>query len=129
MTTLKKVLTEHKRLCKEAFDMVEKKGADYNRQQQLIGDTLFNLTVAHKLGIVDSTTKSILVRISDKLMRLISLTGNPHEEAEVKDERIADTVEDTINYLVYLYCKYQEAREDMQDPRTKDWKPDMDDVV
>ena len=59
MTTLKKVLTEHKRLCKEAFDMVEKKGADYNRQQQLIGDTLFNLTVAHKLGIVDSTTKSI----------------------------------------------------------------------
>lgn len=129
MTTLKKVLTEHKRLCKEAFDMVEKKGADYNRLQQLDGDTLFNLTVAHQLGIVDSTTKSILVRISDKLMRLISLTGNPCEEAQVKDERIADTVEDTINYLVYLYCKYQEAREDMLDPRIKNWKPEMDDVV
>ena len=77
------------------------------------------------MGIVDSTTKSILVRISDKLMRLISLTGNPYEEAEVKDEKIADTVEDTINYLVYLYCKYQEAREDMEDPRTKDWKPEL----
>ena len=125
MTTLKKVLSEHKRLCNEAFDLVEKKGADYNRAQQLKGDTLFNLTVAHQLGIVDSTTKSILVRISDKLMRLISLTGNPYEEAEVKDEKIADTVEDTINYLVYLYCKYQEAREDMEDPRTKDWKPEL----
>ena len=125
MTTLKKVLSEHKRLCKEAFDLVEKKGADYNRAQQLDGDTLFNLTVASHLGIVDSVTKSILVRISDKLMRLISLTGNPHEEVAVKDERIADTIEDTINYLVYLFCKYQEAREDMEDPRTKDWKPEL----
>ena len=112
MTTLKKVLSEHKRLCKEAFDLVEKKGADYNRAQQLDGDTLFNLTIASHLGIVDSVTKSILVRISDKLMRLISLTGNPHEEVAVKDERIADTIEDTINYLVYLFCKYQEAREE-----------------
>ena len=68
--------------------------------------------MAHQLGIVDSTTKSILVRISDKIMRLISLTSNPKEEAEIKDERISDTIEDTINYLVYLYCKYQEARKD-----------------
>jgi hypothetical protein len=105
--------------------LVEKKGADYNRAQQLDGDTLFNLTVASHLGIVDSVTKSILVRISDKLMRLISLTGNPHEEVAVKDERIADTIEDTINYLVYLFCKYQEAREDMEDPMTKDWKPEL----
>ena len=112
MTTLKKVLSEHKRLTQNAYDMVEKKGADYNRKQQLTGDTLFNLTVAHQLGIVDSTTKSILVRISDKIMRLISLTGNPKEIAERKDERISDTIEDTINYLVYLYCKYQEARKE-----------------
>ena len=40
--------------------------------------------MAHQLGIVDSTTKSILVRISDKIMRLISLTSNPKEEAERK---------------------------------------------
>jgi len=46
MTTLKKVLKEHNRLCKNAYNMVEKKGADYNRKQQKDGDTLYNLSVA-----------------------------------------------------------------------------------
>jgi len=110
MTTLKKVLFEHKRLCKNAYNMVEKKGADYNRKQQLSGDTLYNLSVAKQLDIVDTVTKSILVRLSDKMMRLISLTGDPKVHVEVKDEKVSDTIEDTINYLVYLYCKYQEER-------------------
>jgi hypothetical protein len=110
MTTLKKVLKEHNRLCKNAYNMVEKKGADYNRKQQKDGDTLYNLSVAKQLDIVDSVTKSILVRISDKMMRLVSLTGDPKVNPEVKDEKVSDTIEDTINYLVYLYCKYQEER-------------------
>ena len=110
MTTLKKVLSEHKRLCSNAYNMVEKKGADYNRKQQLDGDTLYNLSVAKQLDIVDTVTKSILVRLSDKMMRLISLTGDPKVNAEVKDEKVSDTIEDSINYLVYLYCKYQEER-------------------
>jgi len=88
----------------------KKKGADYNRKQQLSGDTLYNLSVAKQLDIVDTVTKSILVRLSDKMMRLISLTGDPKVHVEVKDEKVSDTIEDTINYLVYLYCKYQEER-------------------
>ena len=110
MTTLKKVLKEHNRLCKNAYNMVEKKGADYNRKQQKDGDTLYNLSVAKQLDIVDTVTKSILVRLSDKMMRLVSLTGDPKVNAEVKDEKVSDTIEDSINYLVYLYCKYQEER-------------------
>ena len=110
MTTLKKVLKEHKRLCNNAYNMVEKKGADYNRKQQKDGDTLYNLSVAKQLDIVDTVTKSILVRLSDKMMRLVSLTGDPKVHAEVKDEKVSDTIEDSINYLVYLYCKYQEER-------------------
>ena len=90
--------------------MVEKKGADYNRKQQKDGDTLYNLSVAKQLDIVDTVTKSILVRLSDKMMRLVSLTGDPKVHAEVKDEKVSDTIEDSINYLVYLYCKYQEER-------------------
>lgn len=110
MTTLDKVLTTHDKLCGNAKNIIETKGRDYNRKQQNNGDTLFNLTVAKQLGIVDSVTQSILVRISDKLMRLVSLTSNPREEPAVTTEKVQDTIEDSINYLVYLYCKYEEER-------------------
>jgi|TARA_R110000796_G_scaffold160349_1_gene277190 hypothetical protein len=110
MTTLDKVLTTHDKLCGNAKSIIETKGRDYNRKQQNNGDTLFNLTVAKQLGIVDSVTQSILVRISDKLMRLVSLTSNPKEEPAVTTEKVQDTIEDSINYLVYLYCKYEEER-------------------
>ena len=110
MTTLDKVLTTHDKLCGNAKSIIETKGRDYNRKQQNNGDTLFNLTVAKQLGIVDSVTQSILVRISDKLMRLVSLTSNPREEPAVTTEKVQDTIEDSINYLVYLYCKYEEER-------------------
>ena len=113
MTKLDHVLTTHDKLCSNAKNMVATKGSDYNRKQQNDGDTLFNMTVAQKLGIVDSVTQSILVRISDKLMRLVSLTSNPKENPAVETERVQDTIEDTINYLVYLYCKYEEERHDL----------------
>ena len=45
MTKLNDVKIEHSKLCKNAYSMIEKKGADYNRKQQNDGDTLFNLTV------------------------------------------------------------------------------------
>jgi VCBS repeat-containing protein len=109
-STLGHVLKTHDKLCRNAKSVIETKGRDYNRKQQNNGDTLFNLTVAKQLGIVDTVTQSILVRISDKVMRLISLTVNPKENPAVKDESVRDTIEDTINYLVYLYCKYEEER-------------------
>ena len=37
MTTLDHVLSEHERLTKKAFDVVETKGRDYNRKQQKQG--------------------------------------------------------------------------------------------
>ena len=112
MTTLKYVLAEHNRLTKKAFDVVETKGRDYNRKQQKQGDTLFNMTVSKRLGITDTVTQGILVRLSDKFMRLASLTVDPKANAAVKDESVEDTICDTINYLVYLKIKYQEERLD-----------------
>ncbi len=112
MTTLGKVIDTHTDICTSALDLVSRKGRDYNRKQQNNGDTLFNMTVAKQLGIVDTTTQSILVRISDKMMRLISLTSNPKENPEIKTESVKDTVVDMVNYIVYLYCKYEEERND-----------------
>lgn len=109
MPSLQLVQETHRQLCKEALDLVGKKGADYNRKQQLEGDTLFNLKVAALLGIVQSAEGSVLVRVTDKLMRLISLTSPKElQKPEVEDEKIRDTIVDMINYLVYIFVLYDE---------------------
>ncbi len=93
-----------------SMSIIDKKGADYNRDQQEQGDTLFNLKVCELLGVVDSTETGILVRLSDKFMRLISLT-KPGREAAVKDESVLDTISDVHNYIDYLGLTWQKRRE------------------
>ena len=97
-------------MFEESLALVEKKGADYNRDQQQTGDTLFNLRVAAILGIVPNPTSSVLVRLTDKLMRLISLTKDPQRSLAVKDESVLDTVRDVHNYVDYLALLYLEER-------------------
>ena len=109
MTTLDKVHTEHVRLCKKAYDLVEKKGHDYNRTQQNNGDTLFNLVAPTHDGITETVTQPILVRLSDKWHRLISLSKDPSVKAKISNEKVEDTIVDMINYLVYLKIKYDES--------------------
>lgn len=107
MPTLERVKELHKQLTGDAFALIEKKGHDYNKDAQNTGDTLFNLRVAHLLGLVDTPQASVLVRICDKIMRLTSLR-NPATQAQVKDENVRDTVRDLINYAVYFYAFYDE---------------------
>lgn len=114
LTTLEKVQSEHKRLCKKAFDLVAKKGHDYNREQQFNGDTLFNLVAPTHDGITDTVTQPILVRLSDKWHRLISLAKDPSVNAQVKDESVEDTIVDMINYLIYLDVKFKEAKNNIK---------------
>lgn len=105
---------EVKQLRQEMFDksmaLIEKKGADYNRDQQAGGDTLYNLRVAHLFGIVPHPNAGILVRLADKFMRLVSLAADPTRNPEVKDESVEDTVADIHNYVDYLLCFYRESR-------------------
>lgn len=93
----------------KSMALIERKGADYNRDQQTAGDTLFNLRVCELLSIVPSIEEGILVRLSDKFMRLISLT-KPGTEAAVKDESVLDTIADTHNYLDFLGLMWLERR-------------------
>ena len=108
-------LEEVKKFRLERFEasmaLIDKKGADYNREQQQNGDTLFNLRVCELLGIVDATELGILVRLSDKFMRLISLT-KPGREAAVKDESVLDTINDVHNYVDYLGLIWQQRRQE-----------------
>ncbi len=110
MTSIETVLKEHKAICKKAFDIVEKKGMDYARYQHKKGDTLANISNSKNWGITDSICQGILVRLGDKFSRLISLTKNPKETPHIKDEKVSDTIEDMINYLIYLKIKYGEEQ-------------------
>lgn len=101
MPSLSEVLKFRQIRFEKSYALIEKKGADYNRDQQQNGDTLFNLKVAELLGIVPSTEEGILVRLSDKFMRLISLT-KPGREAAVASESVLDTIDDIHNYVDYL---------------------------
>jgi CheY-specific phosphatase CheX len=111
MPSLEAVKEFRTEMFKSSMSLIDKKGADYNREQQLAGDTLFNLKVAEILGIVSTTERGILVRLSDKFMRLISLM-NPGVEAAVKDESVRDTVRDIHNYVDYALMIWEERRRD-----------------
>ena len=73
---------KHKNICEELTEIYEKKNADY-------GDSYSKLREEFK--------DSILIRIYDKYSRLKRLMNN---EAQVKDERIEDTLKDLANYCI-----------------------------
>lgn len=110
MPSLEEVRAFREKAYKDSMILVEKKGSDYNRDQQLAGDTLFNLKVCAILGVVDTPAQGILVRLTDKLMRLISLTKKSDREPSVKDESVYDTVLDFHNYVDYLFLTWMESR-------------------
>lgn len=109
-STVEEVIAFRQKRFDNSIELLKRKGADYNRDQQEAGDTLFNLRVAELLGVVGTTEQGILVRLSDKLMRLISLTKSAGIEAQVKDESVLDTIEDVHNYVDYLGLLYMKRR-------------------
>jgi hypothetical protein len=100
--TVEDVLKFRRERFESSMALVAQKGHDYNREQQDGGDTLFNMRACEALGIADSAEQGILVRLSDKLMRLISLTKDPSVSPQVKDESVMATVDDVHNYVDYL---------------------------
>lgn len=57
-----------------------------------------------------------MVRISDKISRLATLLDV--REAQVKDESVADTIRDAINYLAILLA-YLDTRKGRPAPRLR----------
>lgn len=75
------------------LEISHKKNADYAGD----ADPFKNFRMSEQVGV--DPARAILVRISDKLSRISNLLDR---EAEVKDERLEDTICDMINYLAIL---------------------------
>ena len=68
------------------FDLYKRKNADYGNSVAKTFD---------EYGLV-----SFLVRIEDKLNRVVTLTKKSTTEQQVKDEKIEDTLLDLANYSI-----------------------------
>lgn len=118
-TTLEDVTAFRKTMFDKSMELVNRKGADYNRDQQSQGDTLFNIRVCELLGVVPTAERGILVRLSDKLMRLISLV-HPDRLPANADESVMDTIADIHNYVDYLGLLHQKRVGLLRDLAVKD---------
>lgn len=109
MPSLEEVKAFRQQMFNDSMALIEKKGHDYNREQQHAGDTLFNLRVAEMLKIVPTAERGILVRLSDKFMRLISLM-TPGVNPANAGESLRDTVKDIHNYTDYALQLWEERQ-------------------
>lgn len=78
---------------------MKKKNHDYGGEI----DPLYNFRNCEMLGV--SVPKGILVRMMDKISRINVLLDS---EAQVKDEKIEDTIEDLCNYASILLFALRE---------------------
>lgn len=77
-------VAQHYAICQKLNQVYKAKNHDYGDS---FGDTY------KKLGIISAVT-----RLSDKINRLMSLAVSP--DAQVKDEKIEDTLLDMANYAI-----------------------------
>jgi hypothetical protein len=83
----------HEELCEKAHEIIKKKNEDYSK-----GSALANFYVCEALQAA-SPVNGIVVRLSDKISRIVSIT---EKGSQVEDESIEDTIIDMINYSVLL---------------------------
>jgi hypothetical protein len=79
---------------------MQRKNHDYSGGEDS-SDAFLNFTRVEKLGIT-STGQGFLVRMTDKLSRLITYIHNG--KFQVEDEKLKDTIIDLINYSILLYA-------------------------
>jgi hypothetical protein len=109
MNNTQDLLSHHKDLCKLARDLMSIKNHDYAGSK---GDTPWmNFQRSEEMGIC-STEQAFLVRITDKISRLITFTNNG--VLLVKGEGVEDSIIDLINYLV-LFSAFLNNKKDKQE--------------
>lgn len=94
--TPEQLLKTFDELVKKERLILQSKSHDYSGDT----DVLKNLQSCEKFEIVDSAARGVMLRLSDKFMRLVSFLNQG--ELKVKDESIMDTISDARNYLMFL---------------------------
>lgn len=112
--TLEDVMACRKEMYEASTAIIAKKGRDYNRKQQDAGDTLFNMRVSTILGITKNPQQGVMVRLSDKFMRLCSLYDAEEAPANT-DEGFEDSVKDFHNYLDYMVLFRREQKKQLEE--------------
>lgn len=103
--TTEQLLSFHQGFCDEAREIVRRKNHDYAGSQ---GDTPFaNFEMTEKLGL-STTGQGILIRVSDKMMRLS--TFEKAGVLAVKEESQEDACMDCVNYFILLAAWYRQQR-------------------
>lgn len=95
-----------------------KKSGDYASQEDPFKNFRLFETMMRDVDLskCDKTEIAMIVRLCDKFQRITTLIG---KEPDVSDEKMADTIEDAINYLAILkawretekICKVQNTSE------------------
>lgn len=83
-------------------DTLIKKNHDYSKGE----DALRNFKMVEVFNLTDSQT-GIMVRLCDKFARICNLI---HNEPKVS-EKVEDTIDDAINYLVLLKASRMDSKE------------------
>ena len=96
----------HDAMYAKARALTVAKGHDYSGTE----DTLTNLKACERLGLCPAET-GVLIRLSDKFQRLITLIGK--DEAPVVDESVEDTMLDIVNYTLLLGALRKERIKEM----------------
>lgn len=99
------LLEYHSKLCHEAREIMAKKNHDYSGSS---GETPFaNFMVAEQLSIT-MAEKGIILRITDKLMRIITFLNS----GELKvSESVEDACTDILNYVILLAALMKEKQD------------------
>lgn len=100
------LMVHHDELCQEARNLMSRKNHDYAGSEN---DTPWmNFQRSEIMGIC-KTQQAFMVRIMDKISRLITFTNNG--ELLVKEEGVEDSIIDIINYMVLLSAFLKDKRE------------------
>lgn len=109
--TQQEYLEFHKNFCAKALAVSTAKNNDYARPQDSVNDPyapFANFRKSELMGIC-TTEQGFMVRLMDKMCRVANLLKPDHVMA-VKDEKLEDTLQDAVNYLIILAAYLETKR-------------------